>query len=181
MEWRELHAAIEGLLFAAGDPVSIQRLCEVLKETQETVKTAVSEIEEEYQKKERGLRLIRLEESYQMVSTPEYAGLIRDMMEKKEPAKLSPPALEVLTIVAYYQPVTRAYVEQVRGVDSAYTLGLLTDRELIEESGRLDLPGRPILYRTTPHFLRSFHLRSLEDLPELPSLEEDSEIETRCD
>lgn len=181
MEWKKLHAAIEGLLFAAGDPLPIQKLCEVLGETQESIKTALSELGEDYRKKERGLRLIRLEESYQMVSAPEYADLIRDMMEKKEPNRLSPPALEVLTIVAYYQPVTRAYVEQVRGVDSAYTLGLLVDRELIEESGRLDLPGRPILYRTTPHFLRAFHLQSLEELPELPVLAEEDKTETGGD
>ena len=94
---------------------------------------------------------------------------VRKTLESRKPARLSQPALEVLAIIAYYQPVTRAYVDQVRGVDSSYTVGLLLERDLIEESGRLAVPGRPILYRTTKTFLRSFGLSSLEELPELPS------------
>ena len=99
----------------------------------------------------------------------EYADYVRKTLESRKPARLSQPALEVLAIIAYYQPVTRAYVDQVRGVDSSYTVGLLLERDLIEESGRLAVPGRPILYRTTKTFLRSFGLSSLEELPELPS------------
>ncbi len=93
---------------------------------------------------------------------------IRRAFEIRKPAKLSQPALEVLTVIAYYQPTTRAYVDQIRGVDSSYTMGLLLDRKLIEECGRLQVPGRPRLYRTTKQFLRAFHLTNLEDLPELP-------------
>ena len=96
--------------------------------------------------------------------------MIRKAFEIRKPAKLSQPALEVLTIIAYYQPTTRAYVDQIRGVDSSYTMGLLQERKLIEECGRLQVPGRPHLYRTTKQFLRAFHLTSLDDLPEIPDL-----------
>ena len=104
----------------------------------------------------------------QLCSAPDYAETIRKAFEIRKPAKLSQPALEVLTIIAYYQPTTRAYVDQIRGVDSSYTVGLLLDRGLIEECGRLQVPGRPRQYRTTKQFLRAFHLSSLKDLPELP-------------
>ena len=102
--------------------------------------------------------------------------IIRRAFEIRKPAKLSQPALEVLTIIAYYQPTTRAYVDQMRGVDSSYTVGLLLDRHLIEECGRLQVPGRPRLYRTTKAFLRAFHLNSLEDLPEMPGMEADGQL-----
>ena len=107
---------------------------------------------------------------------PEYGDIIRKAFEIRKPAKLSQPALEVLTIIAYYQPTTRAYVDQIRGVDSSYTVGLLLERKLIEECGRLQVPGRPHLYRTTKAFLRAFHLNSLEDLPEMPGLEADGQL-----
>ena len=123
----------------------------------------------QYSYERRGIRLLRLDASYQLCSAPEYADYVRKTLESRKPARLSQPALEVLAIIAYYQPVTRAYVDQVRGVDSSYTVGLLLERDLIEESGRLAVPGRPILYRTTKTFLRSFGLSSLEELPELPS------------
>ena len=123
-----------------------------------------------YAYERRGIRLLHIEDSWQLCSAPDYADLIRRAFEIRKPAKLSQPALEVLTIIAYYQPTTRAYVDQIRGVDSAYTIGLLLDRKLIEECGRLQVPGRPHLYRTTQQFLRAFHLTSLEDLPEMPDL-----------
>lgn len=122
----------------------------------------------------RGIRLVRLDTSYQLCSAPEFAPYIRKTLENRKPARLSQPALEVLAVIAYYQPVTRAYVDQIRGVDSAYTVGLLLERELIEECGRLAVPGRPILYRTTKNFLRSFGLSSLEELPELPDASQES-------
>ena len=124
----------------------------------------------------RGIRLIRMEDSYQLCSSPDYADVIRKAFEIRKPAKLSQPALEVLTIIAYYQPTTRAYVDQIRGVDSSYTVGLLLDRHLIEECGRLQVPGRPRLYRTTQAFLRAFHLNSLEELPQLPGMEADGQL-----
>ena len=119
-----------------------------------------------------------MEDSYQLCSAPEYAEIIRRAFEIRKTAKLSQPALEVLAVVAYYQPVTRAQVDQIRGVDSAYTVGLLLDRKLIEECGRLQVPGRPRLYRTTQTFLRSFHISSLEDLPPLPGMEEGGQMRT---
>lgn len=124
----------------------------------------------------RGIRLVRMEDSYQLCSSPDYADVIRRAFEIRKTAKLSQPALEVLTIIAYYQPTTRAYIDQVRGVDSSYTVGLLLERGLIEECGRLQVPGRPRLYRTTKKFLRDFHLGSLEELPEMPGLEADGQL-----
>ena len=123
-----------------------------------------------YAYERRGIRLLHIEDSWQTCSSPDYADVIRKAFEIRKPAKLSQPALEVLTIIAYYQPTTRAYVDQIRGVDSAYTIGLLLERKLIEECGRLQVPGRPHLYRTTKQFLRAFHLTSLDDLPEMPDL-----------
>ena len=169
MEVKELQSALEGVLFAAGEPVSVERLCLGLEVDRPTLDAVAQRLMDQYSYDRRGIRLVRLESSYQLCSAPEYADAIRATLESRKPARLSQPALEVLAIVAYYQPVTRAYVDQVRGVDSSYTVGLLLVRELIEESGRLAVPGRPILYRTTKTFLRSFGLSSLEELPELPS------------
>jgi len=116
----------------------------------------------------RGIRLVRLDNALQLCSSPEYADYIRLALETRKPPQLTQPATEVLAIIAYFQPVTRAYIEQVRGVDSSYTVGLLQDRGLIEPCGRLAVPGRPVLYRTTKDFLRVFSISSLEELPELP-------------
>jgi len=120
--------------------------------------------------------LLRMEDSWQLCSAPDYADQIRKAFEIRKPAKLSQPALEVLTIIAYYQPTTRAHVDQIRGVDSSYTISLLLQRKLIEECGRLQVPGRPHLYRTTKNFLRAFHLNSLADLPDLPDLDGDGQM-----
>lgn len=169
MELKEMEAALEAILFAAGEPVGVERICLALELDRATVDAVCQRLADQYSYERRGLRLMRLETSYQLCSAPEYADLIRKTFESRKPAKLSQPALEVLSIIAYYQPVTRAYIDQVRGVDSSYTVGLLLERELIEEAGRLAVPGRPIQYRTTKNFLRSFGLASLEELPELPS------------
>ena len=169
MELKEMEAALEAILFAAGEPVGVERLCLGLETDRPTLDAVAQRLMDQYSYERRGLRLLRLDASYQLCSAPEYAGYARKTLESRKPARLSQPALEVLAIIAYYQPVTRAYVDQVRGVDSSYTVGLLLERDLIEESGRLAVPGRPILYRTTKTFLRSFGLSSLEELPELPS------------
>ncbi len=169
MELKELEAALEAILFAAGEPVSVERLCLTLDVDEDTIHAVCQRLADQYSYERRGLRLIRMDANYQLCSAPEYAAVIRKAFESRKPAKLSQPALEVLAIVAYYQPVTRAYIDQVRGVDSSYTVGLLLERELIEEAGRLAVPGRPIQYRTTKNFLRSFSLSSLDELPELPS------------
>ena len=177
MELKELQSALEGVLFAAGEPVSVERLCLGLEVDRPTLDAVAQRLMDQYSYDRRGIRLVRLESSYQLCSAPEYADAIRSTLESRKPARLSQPALEVLAIVAYYQPVTRAYVDQVRGVDSAYTMGLLLERELIEEAGRLSVPGRPMQFRTTKNFLRSFGMSSLEELPELPgSSQEGSQL-----
>ena len=169
MELTELESAIEGILFAAGDSVPVERICLTLEQDKETVDAVCQRLADNYSYDRRGIRLVRLENSWQMCSAPEYAEYIRRTLENRKPAKLSQPALEVLAIIAYFQPVTKAYIEQVRGVDSSYTVGLLLERGLICEAGRLAVPGRPIQYRTTKNFLRSFGLANLDELPELPS------------
>lgn len=177
MELKELQAALEGILFASGEPVAVERLCMGLDVDRATVELVAQHLMDEYSFQRRGIRLIRLDNSYQLCSAPEYADHIRKTLENRKPARLSQSALEVLAVIAYYQPATRAYVDQIRGVDSSYTVGLLLERDLIEECGRLAVPGRPILYRTTKNFLRSFHLSSLDELPELPNAsQEDGQI-----
>ena len=177
MELKELEAALEGILFAAGEPVGVERICMSLEVDKATVDAVAQRLADYYSYERRGIRLVRMENSLQLCSAPEYADWIRKTLESRKPAKLSQPALEVLSIIAYFQPATRAYVDQIRGVDSSYTIGLLLERELIEEAGRLAVPGRPILYRTTKTFLRTFGLTDLEELPELPnSTPEDGQI-----
>ena len=175
-EMKEIEAAVEGILFASGEPVHIDRICLAAELDRPTAELVLQKLTDYYSFERRGMRLLRLEDSWQLCSAPEYADVIRRAFEIRKPAKLSQPALEVLTIIAYYQPTTRAYVDQIRGVDSSYTVGLLLDRHLIEECGRLQVPGRPRLYRTTKAFLRAFHLNSLEDLPEMPGMEADGQL-----
>ena len=163
MEVKELESALEGVLFAAGEPVPVERLCLGLEVDRPTLDAVAQRLIDQYSYDRRGIRMVKLDTSYQLCSAPEFAPYIRKTLEGRK------PALEVLAIIAYYQPVTRAYVDQVRGVDSAYTMGLLQERELIEEAGRLAVPGRPMQFKTTKTFLRSFGLSSLEELPELPT------------
>ena len=176
MDMKEAVSAVEAILFAAGEPVDIKRICLAVEMDRAAVESILQQLGDYYAFERRGIRLLRMEDSYQLCSAPDYGDLIRKAFEVRKAAKLSQPALEVLTIIAYYQPTTRAYVDQVRGVDSAYTVGLLLERGLIEECGRLQVPGRPILYRTTKNFLRSFHLTSLEDLPEIPGMEAEGQL-----
>lgn len=175
MEVKELKSALEGVLFASGEPVPVERLCLGLEVDRPTLDAVAQQLMDQYSYERRGIRLLRLGTSYQLCSAPEYAPYIRKTLESRKPARLSQPALEVLSIIAYYQPVTRAYIDQMRGVDSAYTVGLLLERELIEEAGRLSVPGRPTLFRTTKTFLRTFGLSNLEELPELPETTKDGE------
>ncbi len=178
MENKEMQIAAEGILFASGEPVHISRICMALDTDRPRAEEALQRLRDYYAFERRGIRLVQMEDSYQLCSAPEYAEIIRRAFEIRKTAKLSQPALEVLAVVAYYQPVTRAQVDQIRGVDSAYTVGLLLDRKLIEECGRLQVPGRPRLNRTTQTFLRSFHISSLEDLPPLPGMEEGGQMRT---
>lgn len=168
MELNELQSALESVLFASGEPVPVERLCLGLEVDRPTLDAVAQELMDKYKYERRGIRIVRMDTSYQMCSAPEYAPHVRKTLESRKPPKLSQPALEVLAVIAYYQPVTRAYVDQVRGVDSSYTVSLLLERDLIEEAGRLAVPGRPTLFRTTKNFLRTFELNSLAELPELP-------------
>ncbi len=177
LDIHELESAIEGILFASGEPINIERICLALDLDRDTAETLLQKLEDYYAYERRGMRLIRMEDNYQLCSAPDYADAIRKALEIRKSAKLSQPALEVLTIIAYSdKPVTRAYVDQVRGVDSSYTMGLLLERGLIRECGRLQVPGRPRQYCTTQEFLRVFHLRSLEDLPEMPGIEQEGQM-----
>ena len=176
MEMRDIESAVEGILFASGEPVQVERICVALDMDRPTVEQVLQKLMDYYAYERRGIRLLHIEDSWQLCSAPDYADIIRRAFEIRKPAKLSQPALEVLTIIAYYQPTTRAYVDQIRGVDSSYTMGLLQERKLIEECGRLQVPGRPHLYRTTKQFLRAFHLTSLDDLPEMPDLAADGQM-----
>ena len=168
MDEKELEAAVEGILFAAGEPVKLERLALATGAELTDCANAAQRLSDRYRFEQRGIRLVRMEDRWQMCSAPEHAQVIRRALERRKPPQLSPAALEVLSVIAYYQPVTRTYIEQIRGTDSSYTVGLLQERGLIEECGRLSVPGRPILYRTTDLFLRSFGLNSLDDLPPLP-------------
>ena len=165
MEQSELQRVIEAILFAAGEPVEISRFAASLEIDENEIEDALNALADEFAYNRRGIRILRLEKGYQMVSSGEMADYITRTLETRKPPKLSSSQLEALTIVAYYQPATKAMIEQIRGVDSSYSIGALMNKKLIEEAGRLNVPGRPILYRTTPDFLRTFSISSLEDLP----------------
>lgn len=181
MERKEIECAVEAILFASGEPVQVKRLSEALELARPAVERALKDLSDRYAFDQRGIRLVQMEDSWQLCSAPEFANAVHRALEVRKPAKLSQPALEALTIIAYYQPTTRANVDQIRGVDSSYTMSLLLNRELIEECGRLQVPGRPRLYRTTKQFLRAFHLKSLEDLPELTESPEDDLLDPEAD
>ncbi len=176
LEEKAFAAALEAVIFAAGEPIPISRICLALDADREQVEAGCKALADEYSYQRRGVRLLRLNDSYQLCSAPEYADAIRKALERRKPPQLSQPALEVLSIIAYYQPTTRAYVEQVRGVDSSYTVNLLLERGLIEEAGRMEAPGRPVLFQTTELFLRCFNLPSLEALPPLPQSDEEEKL-----
>lgn len=167
MDQIELQRVIEAILFAAGERVEVSRLAQVLEVDPDEIINAVDALADELAFNRRGIRILRLEDGYQMVSSGEMADYITKALETRKPPKLSASQLETLTIIAYYQPATKAMVEQIRGVDSAYSISALLNKKLIEDAGRLNVPGRPIQYRTTPDFLRTFALNSLEDLPEI--------------
>ncbi|MCL2401328.1 MAG: SMC-Scp complex subunit ScpB [Oscillospiraceae bacterium] len=172
MENHDIEGAIEGILFVSGEPVKISRIVAVLGVEESAVEAAARRLGDKLSFERRGIRLVRLDGALQLCSSPEYADFIRRALDTRKPPKLSPPALEVLAIIAYFQPVTKAYIEQIRGVDSAYTVGLLAERGFIESCGRLEAPGRPMLYRTTHVFLRTFGMTSLDELPILPQVED---------
>ena len=170
MELHEIASALEAILFAAGDSVDLRRIAKVMGVEPWDVRQAAEKLSAEYEQRSSGLRLVRMEESLQLVTAPEHSDLINRCLEKRPQPKLSPTALEVLSIVAYFQPVTRAYIEQVRGADSSYTVAMLSQRGLISPCGRLEAPGRPQLFGTTEQFLRVMGISSLEELPPLPNV-----------
>lgn len=170
MEKSELMRAIEAILFAAGEPVEVDRLSFSLKADKADVHAVLKDLMDELSFNRRGVRVIQLEDAYQMVSSGEMAEYISTALETRKPPKLSASQLETLTIIAYYQPATKAMVEQIRGVDSSYSVSALLNKKLIEEAGRLNVPGRPIQYKTTPVFLRTFGIASLDELPEIEKI-----------
>ena len=170
MEFEQLQRAIEAILFAAGERMEIDRLASALETDPADVEKAADVLADQLAFDRRGIRILKLEKGYQMVSSGEMADYITKALETRKPPKLSSSQLETLTIIAYYQPATKAMVEQIRGVDSAYSVAALMNKKLIEEAGRLNVPGRPIQYKTTPDFLRTFGLSSLEELPPIEKI-----------
>lgn len=164
-------AIIEALLFAHGDPITPEKLSEASGIDLETTVKLIDQLERRYNVQESGLQVIRLNDGFQITTRPEYSGYIKSALETRRQQPLSQAAMETLSIVAYNQPVTKAFVEQVRGIDSSSVVNTLVERDLLEEAGRLDLPGRPVSYRTTDTFLRCFGISSLRELPPLPNQE----------
>ena len=170
MELNDLVRAIEAILFAAGERVDVSRLAMVLETDEDEIVKAADALADQLAFERRGIRVLKLENGYQMVSSGEMADYITKALETRKPPKLSSSQLEALTIIAYYQPATKAMVEQIRGVDSSYSISALLNKKLIEEAGRLNVPGRPIQYKTTPDFLRTFGLSTLEELPPIEKI-----------
>ena len=170
MEQEQLMRILEAILFAAGERVEVARLAQVLELDPKEIIQAADRLSDELAYERRGIRILRLENGYQMVSSGEMADYITKTLETRKPPKLSSSQLETLTVIAYYQPATKAMVEQIRGADSSYSVAALMNKKLMEEAGRLNVPGRPIQYRTTPDFLRTFGLSSLEELPPIEKI-----------
>ena len=177
MEVKEARAALEALLFASGTPISAEKLAQALQLDRETVSKVAQNLADELDARQSGLCVVRMGEEYQLCSRAAHAEVIRRALEIRRNTPLSQAAMEVLAVVAYTQPVTKAFVEQVRGVDCSGVMGSLCAKGLLEEKGRLELPGRPLLYGTTPDFLRCFGFSSLDELPPLPDRREDGEQE----
>lgn len=168
MNAKELNSALEAMLFASGEPLEIIRIAQVLECDAEQVESIAANLSNSLEERNSGLCLKKLGDKLQLCSKQEYAGLIREILDLKRNTPLSAAAFEVLAVIAYNQPVTKSFVEQVRGVDCSGVIATLCQRGLIEEKGRLELPGRPLIYGTTAHFLRSFCVSDLSELPPLP-------------
>lgn len=168
MEINQYKAQMEAVLFASGEPVEIEKLAELFEVEKETVLQVATLMKDDYEKEERGILLLTLDDSLQLTTKDQYADVIRAALELRRNTPLSQAAMEVLSVIAYNQPVTKSFVEQVRGVESGQIVNNLAEKGLVEEAGRLNVPGRPIAYRTTLHFLRCFGISSLEQLPPLP-------------
>ncbi len=178
MDMKETENILESLLFASGNPISISQLTEIMDSDTKTVSEAMTNLAADYEKDARGIRIIKLDDKYQLVSSPSNSDYVKRLLDNRRNPMLSQAAMEVLALIAYNQPVTRAYVEQVRGVDSAAVIHNLIDKELVEEKGKLDAPGRPLLYGTTANFMRVFGISTLSELPELPEIKAQNEENT---
>lgn len=178
MKASKIQSAVEAILFAAGEPVELQKIASVFEIEPELAERILYNLAAELDERNSGICLLRLGNKYQLSSRTEYAEIIRDFLELRKNTPLSQAAFEVLAVIAYNQPVTKSFVEQVRGVDCSGVITTLCQKKLIEERGRLDLPGRPLLYGTTPEFLRVFGISSLEELPPLPSNDAEKSEET---
>ena len=170
MELSQLQRAIEAILFASGERIEVSRLAATLEVDETDIIAAADAMADEWAFERRGIRILKLEKGYQMVSSGEMADFVTKTLETRKPPKLSASQLETLTIIAYYQPATKSLVEQIRGVDSSYSVGALLNKHLIEEAGRLNVPGRPIQYKTTSDFLKTFGISSLEELPPIEKI-----------
>ncbi len=178
MKASKLQAAIEAILFASGEPVELERIAEALEIEPEVCEQIILNLSAKLDEQNSGICVLKLDNMYQLSSRTEYAEVIRDVLELRKNTPLSQAAFEVLAVVAYNQPVTKSFIEQVRGVDCSGVISTLCQKKLIEEKGRLDLPGRPLVYGTTPDFLRCFSISSLDELPAIPEKpEEPTEIE----
>lgn len=175
MELKEAESIIEGVLFAAGDAVDVEKISDILDIDTKSTRAIVTALADKYDREKRGLQIIRLEDSYQMCTRRDYQEYISRLAEPRRSQSLSDAAMEVLAIVAYKQPVTRAVIEQIRGVSCDSLVNKLLEKNFIEEVGRLDTPGRPMLFGTTEEFLRCF---GIESIMELPEFEERSADET---
>lgn len=173
MKASKIQSAVEAVLFAAGEPVELQKIADVFEIEPELADRILYNLAAELDERGSGICLLKLGEKYQLSSRTEYAEIIRDFLELRKNTPLSGAAFEVLAVIAYNQPVTKSFVEQVRGVDCSGVIATLCQKKLIEERGRLDLPGRPLLYGTTPEFLRVFGISSLDELPPLPVNEQE--------
>lgn len=171
MELNESMAIIEAVMFAHGDPITPEKLAEASGIDVETTAKLIEQLQRRYNVQESGLQVIRLNDGFQITTRPEYSSYIKSALETRKQQPLSQAAMETLSIIAYNQPVTKSFVEQVRGIDSSSVVNTLVERDLLEEAGRLDLPGRPVAYRTTDTFLRCFGISSLKELPPLPNQE----------
>lgn len=168
MKASKLQAAAEAILFAAGEPLEIDKIAQALELEPETAEQILYNLSAKLDERNSGICLLKLDDKYQLSSRPEYSEVIRDVLELRKNTPLSQAAFEVLAVIAYNQPVTKSFVEQVRGVDCSGVIATLCQKKLVEERGRLELPGRPLLYGTTSDFLRCFSISSLEELPPLP-------------
>ncbi len=164
---------LESILFSCGEPIEIERIAQVMELDEGVVISLADALSEGYEKRKAGFKLIKLDNKLQLCSRPEYFDYVRKILELKRNAPLSQAAFEVLAVVAYNQPVTKSVIEQVRGVDCSGVIYSLCEKGLIEEKGRLELPGRPLVYGTTDNFLRCFSLSHLGELPELPEKDEE--------